>query len=195
MIRKTTLTLAAALGLATMPALAQQDYRAPWRGDFWGYVGVSGGESKFDSQCNNTNVFKCDRRDTAWRVYAGGQMNRVLGLEVGYTDFGRVNASGGETKAWAVPITLTAGVPLGERFRVFGKAGGLYSRTDVNVDLNDTFSERGDRNGWGWTYGAGASFGVTPNLHIRADIDRYKMDFVGGRRDVDMVSAGVQWNF
>lgn len=195
MIRKTTLTLAAALGLATLPALAQQDYRAPWRGDFWGYVGASGGESKFDSQCHNTNVFKCDRRDTAWRVYAGGQMNRILGLEVGYTDFGRVNASGGETKAWAVPITLTAGVPLGERFRVFGKAGGLYSRTDVNVDLNDTFSERGDRNGWGWTYGAGASFGVTPNLHIRADIDRYKMDFVGGRRDVDMVSAGVQWNF
>lgn len=195
-MRKSTLTLIAALGLAAAtPVLAQSDYRAPWRGDFWGYIGASGGESKFRSDCRNTNVFKCDRRDTAFKVYAGGQMNRILGLEIGYTDFGRVSASGGETKAWAIPVTLTAGVPIGDRFNVFAKGGGLYSRTDVNVDLNDTFSARGDRNGWGWTYGAGAAFGITPNLQIRADLDRYRLDFVGGRRDVDLVSAGVQWRF
>jgi OmpA-OmpF porin, OOP family len=194
-MKKSTLTLVAALAVAgAAPAFAQSDYRAPWRGDFWGYLGVSGGESKFESRCRNTNVFQCDERDTAWRVYAGGQLNRVLGLEVGYTDFGRVRSSGGETNAWAVPIVLTAGYHA-DRWSVFGKAGGLYSRTDVNVDLNDTFSARGDRNGWGWTYGAGATFGITPNLHLRADLDRYQMDFAGGRRDVDMISGGVVWRF
>lgn len=194
-MRKTTLTLAAALALAgAVPALAQSDYRAPWRGDFWGYLGVSGGESKFEANCRNTNVFRCDQRDTAWRVYAGGQFNRIFGLEVGYTDFGRIAASGGETNAWAIPIVATAGYHA-DRWSVFGKAGGLYSRTDVNVDLNDTFSARGDRNGWGVTYGAGATFGITPNLHLRADLDRYRLDFVGGRRDVDMVSGGVVWRF
>ena len=194
-MRKTTLTLAAAAAvLAAAPAFAQSDYRAPWRGDFWGYIGANGGESKFDANCRNTNVFSCDQRDTAFKVYAGGQLSRVLGLEVGYVDFGNVAASGGETKAWAIPVTLTAGFHA-DRWGVFGKAGGLYSKTDVNVDLNDTFSARGDRNGWGWTYGAGATFGITPNLHLRADIDRYKLDFVGGRRDVDMISGGVQWRF
>jgi OOP family OmpA-OmpF porin len=194
-MQKSTLTLVAALALAgAVPAFAQSDYRAPWRGDFWGYIGASGGESKFEANCRNTNVFQCDQRDTAFRVYAGGQMNRVLGLEVGYTDFGRIRASGGETNAWAVPIVLTAGFHA-DRWSVFGKAGGLYSRTDVNVDLNDTFSARGDRNGWGWTYGAGATFGITPNLHLRADVDRYQMDFAGGRRDVDMISGGVVWRF
>ena len=188
-------TLAAALAVAAAaPAFAQSTNNAPWRGDFWGYIGASGGESKFDAQCRNTNVFKCDQRDTAFRVYAGGQFNRVVGLEVGYTDFGRVASSGGETKAYAIPIVLTAGYHA-DRWSVFGKGGGLYSKTDVNVDLNDTFSARGDRNGWGWTYGAGATFGITPNLHLRADIDRYQLDFAGGRRDVDMVSGGVQWRF
>ena len=196
-MQKRILTALATVGLlASGSVLAQPDSRAtPWRGDFWGSVGISGGESKFDSDCRNTNVFKCDKRDSAWRVYADGKINPILGIEIGYTDFGRIAASGGETKAWAVPIELTAGVPLGTRFNIFGKGGGVFARTDVRADLNDTFSNQGSRNGWGWTYGAGATFAVTPNLQIRADLDRYHLDFVGGRRDVDMLSGGVQWRF
>jgi OmpA-OmpF porin, OOP family len=197
MSKKHTLTAAALLGLlAAAPAFAQSDYRAPWRGDFWGYVGVNGGETKFRTECNRTiTQFECDRKDTGWKVYAGGRMSEIVGLEVGYTDFGRIRSNGGDTNAWAVPILLTVGTPLGQRFSAFGKVGGLYSRTDVTVDLNDTFSASGDKNGWGWTYGAGATFAITPNVQIRADWDRYKLDFVGGRRDVDMLSAGVQFRF
>ena len=193
---KFTATAAAALGLlAAGSALAQSDYTAPWRGDFRGYVGVSGGQSKFRSECSQVDVFRCDQRDTGWKVYGGGQINPIFGVEVGYTDFGTVHVAGGETKAWAVPITLTAGMPLGPRFNIFAKGGGLFSRTDVRSDLNDTFSASGDRNGWGWTYGAGLAFAITRNLQIRADWDRYKMDFVGGRQDVDLATAGLQWRF
>lgn len=197
MSKKHTLTAAALLGLmAAAPAFAQSDYRAPWRGDFWGYVGVNGGETKFRTECNRTiTQFECDRKDTGWKVYGGGRMSEIVGLEVGYTDFGRIRSNGGDTNAWAVPISLTVGTPLGQRFSAFGKVGGLYARTDVTVDLNDTFSASGDKNGWGWTYGAGATFAITPTVQIRADWDRYKLDFVGGRRDVDMLSAGVQFRF
>lgn len=193
-----TASAVTALGLLSAgSALAQSDYNAPWRGDFWGYVGASGGESKFRSDCSRVDVFRCDKRDTGFKVYAGGQMNRTLGLEVGYTDFGRISASGGETKAWAIPISIVAGVPIGERFSIFAKGGGLYGRTDVRTgaDLNDTFSADGNRNGWGWTYGAGLAFGITRNLQIRADWDRYKLDFIGGRRDIDLATAGLQWRF
>lgn len=188
----------AAIGFLTSgAALAQQpDYRAPWRGDFWGYMGASAGESKFRSECSRTiTQFECDRKDTGFKIYAGGKMSEVLGLEVGYADFGTIRVLGGETEAWAVPITLTAGIPVGERFNVFAKGGGLFGRTDVSVDIDDSISERGNKNGWGWTYGAGASFSVTPNVQIRADWDRYKLDFVGGRRDLDMLTAGVQFRF
>jgi OOP family OmpA-OmpF porin len=185
---------AAALGLlASGGALAQQNM--PWRGDFWGYVGVNGGETKFRTECNRTiTQFECDRKDTGFKVYAGGKLSEVLGLEAGYTDFGKIRASGGETDAWAIPLSLTAGVPIGTRFNAFGKVGGLYGRTDVRASV-DSLTETGHKSGWGWTYGAGASFAVTPAIAIRADWDRYKLDFANGRKDVDMLSAGVQFGF
>jgi OmpA-OmpF porin, OOP family len=197
MLNKRMLSTVAVLGLVSAtPVLAQSDYRAPWRGDFWGYVGASGGESKFRTDCRNTvtRFFECDKRDTGFKVYAGGKMNEILGLEVGYTDFGRIRASGGDTKAWAVPVSLTAGAPLGTRFGLFGKVGGLYGRTDVTADP-DTLFDTGHKSGWGWTYGAGATFAITPSLQLRADWDRYKLDFVGGRRDVDMLTAGLQLRY
>src|SRR5678815_2545480 len=196
-MRKRIITTVALLGMwSALPALAQSDYRAPWRGDFWGYVGASAGESKFRADCNNSvsNFFECDKRDTGFKVYAGGKMNDFLGLEVGYTDFGKVAASGGETEAWAIPVSLVAGAPLGQRFGIFGKIGGLYGRTDVSADAS-TLLNTGHKNGWGWTYGAGATFAITPALQLRADWDRYKLDFVVGERDVDMLSAGLQFRF
>lgn len=185
----------AAIGLmACGSAFAQSGNRAPWRGDFWGYAGASGGESKFRAECASTDVFACDKRDTAFKVYAGGKINEVLALEIGYTDFGKIRASGGDTDAWAVPLSLVAGFPLGERFGVFGKVGGLYGRTDVTASAS-TLLDTGHKSGWGWTYGAGATFALSPQWQIRADWDRYKLDFVGGERDIDMLSAGVQFRF
>ena len=197
MKRIITCTIATLGVIASGAALAQQPvHSAPWRGDFWGYLGASAGEAKYRSSCNRTvTLFQCDTKDTGFRIYAGGKMSEVLGLEVGYTSFGTISVLGGETEAWAVPITLTAGMPIGNRFNIFAKGGGLYARTDVSVDLNDSLSARGSRNGWGWTYGAGTTFAITPNVMLRADFDRYKLDFVGGRRDIDMLSAGVQFRF
>jgi len=190
------ITALTALGLlASGSAFAQAPYSAPWRGDFWGYVGASGGESKFRTECSRTlTLFECERKDTGFKVYAGGRMNAVLGLEVGYTDFGRIRASGGDTDAWAVPVSLIAGWPLGNRFGLLGKVGGLYGRTDVTASI-DSLTETGHKSGWGWTYGAGATFAVSQAVQIRADWDRYKLDFVGGRKDVDMLTAGLQVRF
>jgi len=186
----------AALGLAagTTSAFAQDNYQAPWRGNFWGSLGVSGGQSKFDNECHDTNLFNCDHTDSAWKVYAGGQFSRIIGLEFGYTDFGKVAASGGDTKAWAGNLSLTAGVPIGERFDVFAKGGGVYARTDVSASPTTLF-DTGHKSGWGYTYGVGATFSITPQWQIRADWDRYNLDFVGGSRDVDLASAGVQFRF
>ena len=196
MNRKVIFGLAAfALAGSAGTAFAQQDnYRAPWRGDFWSTLGASAGESKFRTDCDRLNVFRCDKRDTAWKVYAGGNFNRIMGLEFGYTDFGTVAAAGGETKAWAANVSLTAGVPIGDRFAVFAKGGGVYGRTDVSADPSTLF-DTGHKSGWGTTYGVGATFAITPNWAIRADWDRYSLDFVGGSRDVDMASAGLQFRF
>ena len=197
MNRVRTMAVAAVLGLAAAGTAAAQSssYNTPWRGDFWGYIGASAGQSKFRAECNRTiTQFECDRKDTGFKVYAGGNMSEIFGLEIGYTDFGRIRTGGGETDAWAVPLTLVAGVPFGDRFSAFGKVGGLYGRTDVSASF-DSLVQTGHKSGWGWTYGAGAAFALTPTLQLRADWDRYKLDFVNGKQDVDMLSAGLQVRF
>jgi opacity protein-like surface antigen len=169
-------------------------YAAPWSHGFWGHVGVEGGQSRFRDVCRDRNLFACDSTDSTWKAFVGGSFNDILGLEVGYTDFGKVRANGGDVKAWAVPVVLTAGVPIGPRFNIFAKGGGLYGRTDLDVNRSDLF-ERGNKNGWGWTYGVGAGFRVTPTVDIRIDWDRYRLDFAGGDRDIDAAMAGVQVRF
>ena len=197
MHRMKIMTGLAALGLAaTGSAFAQQStYNTPWKGDFWGYIGASAGEAKFDNECGRTDIFACDHRDTAWKVYSGGKFSPFWGLEAAYTDFGKVQASGGDTKAWAAGLSLVGNLPLAaNRFDVFGKLGGVYGRTDVHADPSTLF-DTGHKSGWGWTYGVGADWNITPTVAVRVDWDRYKLDFVGGRQDLDMASAGVQFRF
>ncbi len=186
----------AAFGLAACAstAFAQTGSNsAPWQGDFWSILGVGVGQSKFDSDC--VGNFTCDRRDTAWKVYAGGRFNRYFGMEFGYNDLGKVDQSGGRTKAFAANITFVAGVPIGDRFDIFAKGGGAYGRTDVSADAS-TGIATGTKSNFEGTYGVGASYAITRNWQVRADWDRYNLDFVNvGKRDVDTATASLQYRF
>jgi OOP family OmpA-OmpF porin len=165
----------------------------PWGDQFWGYAGVQGGQSKFRADCGR--IFDCDRKDSAWRVYGGGNFNSAIGLELGYTDFGRMRSFGGDTEARAADLSLTAGLPLfGDRFSIFAKGGGAYSRTEVSASPT-AFVSTGSKSGWGTKWGVGAALAFTRNLQARVDWDRYKLDFANGDRDVDLLSAGIQFRF
>jgi OmpA-OmpF porin, OOP family len=190
----TRIAIAAALGLAaSAPAFAQSENTwNPMSPNFHSYIGASGGRSDFRTDC--PSAFDCDKKDTGWKAYFGGKVNDIIGMELAYTDFGKIRAGGGDVDAWAGSLSLTAGVPIGDRFSIFAKGGGVYGRTDIDAPPSTLF-DTGHKNGWGWTYGAGAALGVTQAVQIRLDWDRYKLDFVGGSRDVDLLSAGVQVRF
>ena len=181
----------AAASLAASPAFAQSMFDSQRTDRTWGHVGVSGGQSKFRTDCST--LFDCDKKDTGWKVYGGGSVNDILGFEVGYTDFGKIRAFGGETEANAGNLSLIAGVPLG-RVNLFAKVGAVYGRTDVKASATQLV-KTGDEKGWGSTWGFGGALGITRNVQLRIDWDRYKLDFAGGRRDVDLLSAGVQMRF
>jgi len=185
----------AAIGLAaSVPSFAQTGtYSAPWQGDFWNILGVGVGQSKIHSDCAGN--FTCDNRDTAWKLYAGGKFNRYFGMEFGYNDFGKVDQSGGRTKAFAANITFTAGVPIGDRFDIFAKGGGAYGRTDVSSDASLGLAT-GTKSNFEGTYGVGASYAITRNWQVRADWDRFNLDFVGqGKQNVDMATGSLQYRF
>jgi opacity protein-like surface antigen len=182
----------AATTLAASPAFAQSIFDSQRSDRTFGHVGVSGGQSKFRTDCST--LFDCDKKDTGWKVYGGGSVNDILGFEIGYTDFGKIRASGGDTEANAGNLSLVLGVPIGDRFSLFAKAGGVYGRTDVKASTT-ALVRSGDEKGWGSTWGVGGALGIARNVQVRIDWDRYKLDFAGGRRDVDFLSAGVQMKF
>ncbi len=194
MISKTALAATLSLALAAPAALAQTStarspgdgMRMPWQSGFWGHVGASYGRSELDEKCD---VGSCDFKDQAWRIYGGGRFNNIAGVEIGYIDYGKFDNGPGDTDGHGIDLALIAGVPFLENWAVFGKLGGVYSRTDVDGPGG------GKENGWGARYGLGLQVGLTPNWAIRADLDRYRVKFEGGREDVDTLMIGAQYTF
>src|SRR5438270_11417631 len=70
------------------------DPTMPWSHGFWGHVGIEGGQSRFRDVCRDRNLFDCDSTDSTWKGFVGGNFNDILGLEIGYTDFGKVSSNG-----------------------------------------------------------------------------------------------------
>ena len=112
MSKRITVALALA-SMAAAPAFAQSIFDNQRSDRTIGHIGVSAGQSTFRTDCSS--LFDCDKKDTAWKAYAGSSVNDILGFEVGYTDFGKIRASGGDTKAWGGSLSLLAGVPIGDR--------------------------------------------------------------------------------
>jgi len=182
----------AAAGLLASGLASAQTWANPWDNKFWGYIGASGGQSQFKGECSS--FFDCDRKDSAWNVHLGGNFSQALGIELGYTDFGRMRSFGGETEAQAMDISLTAGLPIGQHFAIFAKGGAAYGDTDVSASPA-SFVSTGSKKDWGTKWGVGATWAFAPNVQARVDWDRYRLEFTSGDRDIDLLTAGVQFRF
>jgi opacity protein-like surface antigen len=182
----------ATVGLLASGLASAQEWVNPWDGKFWGYIGANAGQSKFKGSCST--FFDCDRKDSAWNLHLGGNFNHLIGVELGYTDFGRMRTFGGDTEAQALDVSLTLGAPIGPHFAVFAKGGAAYSDTDVSASPA-SFVSTGSKKDWGTKWGAGATWAFSRNLQARVDWDRYKLEFASGDRDIDLLSAGLQFRF
>lgn len=192
---------AAALALAALPALslaqststdAGTGWTMPHQSGFWGHAGVSLGGSQIDASCPAGDP--CDQEDQAFRVFAGGRFNNIIGGELAYVNFGEFERGGGKTDADALDLTLIAGVPFANNWSVFGKLGAIYSNVDVSGSAPGLAT--GGENGWGWRAGVGLQMGLTQNWAIRADLDRYELAMPGGSEEtVDALLIGAQYTF
>jgi len=167
-----------------LPALASADSGL--------FVGASVGSSHFKDEING---FDLDTNATAYRFIGGLQLGDYLGVEAGYHNFGefsesidigplpsraRLSADG-----WTLGGTL--GLPIGEQFSIFGRAGMFFWDADVELDgLSIDVPE--DENPY---YGGGARFKVSPNLSLVGDWTRYELDTV----DSDVISLGFTYQF
>jgi OmpA-OmpF porin, OOP family len=185
------------LGLAA-PSFAQttttttDTWRMPYERGFWGHAGISFGQSKLDD-VTCTPGLRCDDKDQAFKLYAGGRFSNIFGLEVGVLNIGKFYANGGEADGWGADAALIAGIPIGSNSAIFGKLGVIYARTEISTTV--PVITNGKERGFGGRWGVGGQLGLTKQWALRADFDRYRLPFPGDHRDLETLMLGVQYTF
>jgi OOP family OmpA-OmpF porin len=195
--------LAVAAAALSWTAVAQPRQEMGW------YIGGSFGQSEADVDCAGTT--SCDDSDTAWKIFAGYQINRNFAVEAGYGSLGEVKLSTPpfvflgtpipaanvkiETNVWEV--VGIGSVPIADRFSLFGKVGIYGSDTDIDVNFPGFGSTGDSDDNVDLTFGFGARYDFTRNFGVRAEWQRYgdvsASDF--GESDVDVLSVGIVFRF
>ena len=158
------------------------------------YIGFNAGQSDF-SLGRGTGLFSGDDKDTAYSIYVGSYFNPYLGLEAGYTDFGKVRRGGGDTKAMGFNLSLVGKYPLGASINLLGKLGTTYGRTEVS-SLPGSGIGSGKETGFGISYGVGAEYLFTPQLSAVAQYDEHRLEFAGAGRDrIGAATLGLRLRF
>jgi len=165
--------------------------KMPFRAGFWNYVGGSVGQADYLGDCPSGTG--CDNQEIGFKAYTGGKFNDWLGLEVGYVNLGRPETAGGRQDGQGINFSIIGGIPLGNVVAINAKVGTIYSWTNTRGNVPAAYAGRDQ--GFGLSYGVGATFALTQQVQLRLDWDRYEMSFKGRDDKVDLVSAGVQYLF
>ncbi|SDT16466.1 Outer membrane protein beta-barrel domain-containing protein [Halopseudomonas litoralis] len=150
-----------------------------------------------------------DEQDSAFKVGAGIQINRHVGLEFQYIDLGTVTYKArlsdgidtlnakvtGGTDGFGANVVGT--LPF-DRFKLLGKIGYHKLKTEVKEKVSvvgiGTFAEGKESvTEWVSSFGVGASYAFTPQIELVAEFERYQD--VADEYDVDFASIGLRYNF
>lgn len=187
-----TAILSVAALTAAAGAQAQSNYALYSPGA--SYVGLNVGSSNY-SLGNGFGPFGSDDSDTVYNIYTGTFFTPNLGFEVGYTNFGKIDRAGGNTKAEGINLSLVGRAPITQSFNIFGKLGTTYGRTDVSA-FPGTGITSGKENGFGVSYGIGAEYSFNPQLSAVLQYDEHKLKFAGSGRDrVNATTVGLRYRF
>ena len=200
MRRDKQVLLAAMLGATVMAAPAVSIAQA--RGETGWYLGGGIGQSQAKDGCTGVGGagVSCDDKDTALKILGGYQVNRYFAAELGYSDLGKVKASGPggsvDIKSNAWDVTAIGAFPLANQFSIFGRAGFYRSETKLGGLAS------GKKDTTDVTYGAGVQYDFARNLGVRGEWQRYskvkaRNDATGaeGESDVDVLGVSLIYRF
>ncbi len=147
-----------------------------------------------------------DERDIAYRVFAGYQLNRYLGLEFSYADLGQFSVSAdtqpagrldGRIRVRTGGLDVVGTLPVTERMDFIWRLGaqharvrGSYSGTGAVVPTQVDASPRG----WGPRWGLGLQMALLPGMLLRAEADESRVpDTVNGHMRVRSYGLSLVW--
>lgn len=158
------------------------------------YVELGIGQSDY-SLGNGSGLFDSDDGDTSYSIRGGSFFNANVGMEIGYTNFGKINRAGGTTKAEGINLSVVGRMPLSPSFNVLGKIGTTYSHTNVSSNPASGVVA-GSEKDFGLSYGIGAEYLITPQWSGVLQYESTKMQFSGDRSDrVGVTSLSARYRF
>jgi len=158
----------------------------------YGYVGGGIGRSKYDVSC--APGFSCDDSDVGYKIFTGGKVSRIVGVEVGYVYLGKAAANGGSQKAQGINFSVIGNLPIGDKFNVYAKVGGIWGWTSTSTSPLSG-QGGGDDHGLNWSYGLGVQFDVTKNWAVQGDWDHYRFDYSNQSANAQLYSVNLVYKF
>ncbi|TWI01860.1 opacity protein-like surface antigen [Luteimonas cucumeris] len=147
------------------------------------YLGAGVGQSFVDEAAY-------DDEDTAFSAFGGYQFNRYFGIEAGYADFGKLQASGAgrALEANAAYLTAVGTVPFTEQFSGYAKAG--FQRWDLDNAI-PSLTRSSDDSGSDPTYGLGLQYRFNDKVALRGEYSRFEVEDI----DLDLAQLQVRFDF
>jgi OOP family OmpA-OmpF porin len=173
---KTSIAAFLLAAVAAFPAVAQDNHF---------YVGAGLGAAKARQVCANAS--NCDPDETAYKAFAGYQLNKFLAVEGGFNYMGMFGRNSQGISATALDLTAVGSYPVLDQLSLYARAGLAFTSLKSKPNGEDTL---------GFTYAVGAEYGFSKELGVRVDWQRYNN--VGGgnlgfNTDIDVLSAAVVW--
>jgi opacity protein-like surface antigen len=112
---------------------------------------------------------------------------------MGYVQLGKLER-GGTARAEGLNVSLVGKAPVNASWGVFGKLGTTWGRTDTTA-LAAGAATPGSESGFGFSYGAGVSWALSPRTTATLGWESYDFRFAGGRDPVRTTSLGLQWRY
>ena len=170
-----------------------------------GYVGASLGQSDVERRITNGLITSgpVDSKDTAWKLFGGYLFYPNLGLEVAYVNLGEVTysgdffgaaVSGGKVETSGFNVAAIGVLPLTESFAVFGKFGFFAWEVEASDTTAGIGAFTAQADGTNASFGLGLSYNFTPNLGVRAEWERFRVELFD-QADADLISIGLLWRF
>lgn len=183
----------AVLSVATAPA-AFADENAGW------YLG--GGFGQFNAQIDDfteidDTVDRWDEDDTAYKLFGGYRLNKMLAFELDYINLG-------EPSGAVVPgVNVDAAVdgfapyvvgtlPLGNFFEVYARLGYFFYDATLGVERELDDRVEFDEESEDLVYGAGIGANIGEKLNIRFEYEKFDLE---GLDDTDSLWLTAAWRF
>lgn len=162
-------------------------------------IGISAGQSSIDYTCPTGDT--CDKKDTAYKLFGGLEVNEYITMEVGYVNLGEAKVTGptsGTVSAHGMTMQVLGSFVLNPSFTLLVRGGMNILNAEVDGTIAGTPTNNEGDTDVAWSAGLGAQYNVTESVGLRMEWERFFK--VGdatttGEADMDMISAGLVFKF